>query len=67
MEQNYDSIIQRMDDLTKRLESIEKNPPKQAVGNVVPTVAVESNGSKEPSEAELVKTLPEATLQELKT
>ena len=66
MEQNYDSIIQRMDDLTKRLESIEKNPPKQAVGNVVPTVAVESNGSKEPSEAELVKTLPEATLQELK-
>lgn len=66
MEQNYDSIIQRMDDLTKRLELIEKNPPKQAVGNVVPTVAVESNGSKEPSEAELVKTLPEATLQELK-
>lgn len=63
MEQNYDSILQRLDDLSKRVDSCLENPAPQVVTQYVPQPAQEE--SQEMTLEELKKTLPEATIQEL--
>lgn len=67
MEQNYDSIIQRMDDIAKRLEQVEKNPPnRQPAAGENYTNSDREPASKEREKEAIIKSLPEATLQELK-
>lgn len=62
MERNYDSIVQRLEDLSKKVDSCLEHPPQQAVTKYVPEAVAEE---KEDSLEELRKTLPEATVQEL--
>lgn len=67
MEQNYDSIMQRMDDISKRLEIIEQSP--QSLVPVAEANRTKQDGKpdrKENAEEAIIKNLPEATLQELK-
>lgn len=70
MEQNYDSIVQRLDDLTKKVHEYMEHPqPVQAVSaNAEHTGAAQ--GAESDSRAaleEMKKNLPEATLQELQS
>ena len=79
MEQDYSSVIQRMDDLTDRLEAltgrmdtIETNPPVQIVGSDVGRNGSAAYGSGQTDEEarrqqveQMKKELPPATLQEL--
>lgn len=62
MERNYDSIVQRLEDLSKKVDSCLEHPPQQVVTKYVPEAVAEE---KEDSLEELRKTLPEATVQEL--
>lgn len=63
MEQNYDSILQRMEELSKRVDACMENPkPSIAPGETVPT---EAEHKQETTLEELKRTLPEATVQEL--
>lgn len=73
MERDYDSIIQRMDDLAKRMDELAANPPVQRIpADAAPGAygGVSANGRTEEQMREeqmekLKQELPPATLQEL--
>lgn len=63
MEQNYDAILQRLDDLSKRVDNCLEHPAPQVVTQYVAQPVQEE--TPEVTLEELKKTLPEATVQEL--
>ena len=67
MEQNYEAIVQRLDDLTQTVSNIMENPQVVQVaatsGNA--SSGTDSEADKKAAFEEMKKTLPAATLQEL--
>lgn len=66
MEQSYDSIVQRLDDLTKRMDTIMENPPQiQTAAAGHSEAEPEQKIDKQEQIEQIKKNLPEATVQEL--
>ncbi len=67
MEQNYDSIVQRLDDLTKKVDEYMEHPQQIQVveAGTGQTQSVETDGRT--TFEEMKKNLPEATIQELQS
>lgn len=63
MERNYDSILQRMEDLSKKVDACMESAKQPIIQRVA--APVEPISSQEETLEDLKKTLPEATIQEL--
>lgn len=64
MERNYDSILQRLEDLSKKVDTCLEHP---AAPMTAPVTKPEEKESAEETLEDLRKNLPEATVQELQT
>jgi DNA polymerase-3 subunit gamma/tau len=67
MEQNYDSIVQRLDDLTKRVNEYMEQPHPVAAVSTPETLEKNQQEDMQAKLEAMKKDLPEATLQELQS